>query len=49
MARRYEEALRHLEEMLKIAPMFWPARIFHTWALGGAGRADEPSLPAMRS
>ena len=41
MARRYDESLRHLEEMLKIAPMFWPARIFHTWALGGAGRLDE--------
>jgi serine/threonine-protein kinase len=41
MARRYDEALRHLEEMLKIAPAFGPARFFHTWALEAVGRFDD--------
>ena len=41
IARRYQEALKHLDDMLKIAPMFRPARIFHTWALAAVGRAEQ--------
>ena len=41
IARRYQESLRHLEDVLQITPMFWPARIFHTWALAAVGRTEE--------
>jgi tetratricopeptide (TPR) repeat protein len=41
MARRYQDSLAHLDEMLKVYPAFWNAHLFRVWALAGQERYQE--------
>jgi tetratricopeptide (TPR) repeat protein len=41
MARRYEDSLSHLNEMLKVDPGFPPTRLFHLWASTAVGRLED--------
>jgi eukaryotic-like serine/threonine-protein kinase len=49
MARRYDDALRHLDDMLKVHPDFWNAQLFRVWALIGLGRYEESLAASDRA
>ena len=41
MARRYDAALKRLDETLQVHPDFWNAHLFRVWALIALGRYNE--------
>ena len=49
MARRYDAALQHLDEMLKVHPGFWSAQLFRLWALIALGRYEESLAASDRA
>jgi eukaryotic-like serine/threonine-protein kinase len=49
MARRYDAALRHLDDMVKVHPQFWSARLFRLWTLIALGRYEESLAQSDRA
>jgi tetratricopeptide (TPR) repeat protein/TolB-like protein len=49
MARRYDDAIRHLDEMLNVHPEFRNVHLFRVWTLIALGRYDEALAAADRA
>ena len=49
MARRYDAALKRLDETLQVHPDFWNAHLFRVWALIALGRYNDSLEAADRA
>jgi len=49
MARRYDAALKRLDETLQVHPNFWNAHLFRLWALIALGRYNDSLEAADRA